>query len=52
VFKDSQEILKRYPTHVLATVSERAASAKFENWEHLLERATSGVEYRPDTNMN
>jgi hypothetical protein len=52
VLKDSEEILKRYPAHVLASSAEHAPRAKFKNWEHLFESAAGGVENGADPNVN
>jgi hypothetical protein len=52
VLKDSQEILKRYPAHVLASSAEHAPPAKFKNWEHLFESAAGSVENGADPNVN
>ena len=52
MLKDSQEILKRYPAHVLAPSAEHAPRAKFKNWEHLFKSAASCVENGADPNVN
>jgi hypothetical protein len=52
VLKDSEEILKRYPTHVLAPTAKNAPRAKFKNRKHLFKSAAGGVKNGADPNVN
>ena len=49
VLKDSKQVLKRDPAHILFSASENAAYAKFKGRKHLLERASSGIEHSADS---